>query len=217
MGCDVHMYMEVRDKEQCWHEVSRQTVVHDPLGDSQRIVNEYWYPGRNYDEFAILADVRNGYGFAGVDTGDGYVPLAKPKGLPDDVSLSIRERSDSWDIDGHSHSFLTLKELIADEDYWSQTTKKRGIVTNKQAEEFYGQGKLPDSWSGGMSPWPNDTHQQIEWQVTYRDQAYMIHHHLIPAMHDMISYYGAGRIMNDYKNDYRMGAEDVRLVFWFDN
>jgi hypothetical protein len=41
---------------------------------------------RNYDWFAILADVRNGRGFAGVSTGEGFNVTAMPKGLPDDIS-----------------------------------------------------------------------------------------------------------------------------------
>lgn len=53
------------------------------------------YHGRNYDVFAILADVRNGRGFAGIETGDGFVPIlgfgeAALRGLPDDLSPELR-------------------------------------------------------------------------------------------------------------------------------
>jgi hypothetical protein len=44
---------------------------------------------RNYDVFSILADVRNGYGFAGVKTSSGFTPIAGGRGLPDDLSEGI--------------------------------------------------------------------------------------------------------------------------------
>ena len=46
--------------------------------------------------FAILAGVRNGYGFAGCDTGDGFRPIAPPRGLPGDVSPEVAEEARRW-------------------------------------------------------------------------------------------------------------------------
>ena len=33
--------------------------------------------------------------------------------LPDDVSVEIEDLSDEWGMDGHSHNYLTLKELMS--------------------------------------------------------------------------------------------------------
>lgn len=86
-----------------------------------RKYHENWYNGRNYNLFAMLADVRNGSGFAGVQTGVGF----EPRGLPDDVTPGHYDETADDYVGGfnygdHSFSYLTLKELL---DYdWTQTT-----------------------------------------------------------------------------------------------
>jgi hypothetical protein len=47
--------------------------------------------GRGYDVFAILGNVRNGTGFAGVKTSSGFVPISDGRGIPDDLSPQIRD------------------------------------------------------------------------------------------------------------------------------
>ena len=86
MGCDIHMYAEIR-KENKWEKVGR--IFENPWYSEDREESEWNtpltdepYDGRNYDLFAILADVRNGRGFAGCVTGDRFNPIAEPKGLP---------------------------------------------------------------------------------------------------------------------------------------
>ena len=44
------------------------------------------YGDRNYNLFAILANVRNGTAFAGCKTGEGFNPISNPKGVPSDAS-----------------------------------------------------------------------------------------------------------------------------------
>lgn len=67
MGCDIHSVAQVQEDGK-W-----KTVEVRVAGDD-----------RNYDSFAVLADVRNGSGFAGVKTGEGWDYIAEPRGLPDD-------------------------------------------------------------------------------------------------------------------------------------
>lgn len=67
MGTDIHLFVE-----------TRVNGVWELRSDAPR------FSGRNYNEFAILAGVRNGTGFAGCDT-DGFAPIAEPRGLPDDM------------------------------------------------------------------------------------------------------------------------------------
>ena len=38
---------------------------------------------RDYNSFAVLGDVRNGLGFAGVKTGEGFNYITARRGLPD--------------------------------------------------------------------------------------------------------------------------------------
>ena len=60
------------------------------------------YSGRNYNLFGALAGVRSDF--------DMITDYAR--GLPNDVSDEVCEISDSWDVDGHSHNYITLRELI---------------------------------------------------------------------------------------------------------
>lgn len=89
MGADIHSYAEVRQSS-----------------------NSKWLPAinnmpcdRNYWAFAVLADVRNGIGFAGIKTGSPVTPIAPPRGLPDDRAEI------AGDLGDHSYSWVTLAEL----------------------------------------------------------------------------------------------------------
>ena len=93
MGCDIHLYVE-RKVEGAWKSV--HDFAPDKYGEGVADVSyeDRWYSDRNYDLFAILADVRNGHGFAGVATGEGFTPIADPKGIPADCDPQIKARSD---------------------------------------------------------------------------------------------------------------------------
>lgn len=156
MGCDIHLYVEKRVEGQ-WVSADRW-VPNEYAGEEgeegmEVAYESRFYSGRNYDLFAILADVRNGKGFAGIKTGEGFVPIADPRGLPDDVSEQIKADSDRWGIDGHSHSWLTLGELLAYD--WTQGTTKQGVVNGPQYFEWNrwrrGKGEGPDEYCGGVS------------------------------------------------------------------
>lgn len=166
MGCDIHMYVEHK-QDGVWK--SADIWKPDKYFDSkyetvQKDIVEYedrFYAGRNYDLFAILANVRNGYGFAGTDTGDGFIPISEPRGLPDDVSELIKDESEDWGPDGHSHSWLTLKELL--EYDWGQVTKHRGWVSQPVYTLWLKDGKRgePRSYSGHVSG-PDIEHISVE-------------------------------------------------------
>ena len=48
----------------------------------------------------------------------GYVPIAKPRGLPFDVSPEVVAISEWWGDEGFSHSYLTVAELLGYD--WTQ-------------------------------------------------------------------------------------------------
>jgi len=83
MGCDIHGYIEIK--------IGNTWVAYKEI--------DIW---RDYELFSIMADVRN-YN----DT----KPISKPRGLPLDVSALSKASSDAWDEDGHSHSWISCKEM----------------------------------------------------------------------------------------------------------
>jgi len=188
MGCDIHMFAEKKVNGK-WEQVGKifenpyysedreSTVDQDGFEWNPKLTNQP-YKARNYDLFAILADVRNGRGFAGVNTGEGFNPISSPKGLPkdiskellneeicavgkDDLELSdlqrwvekgyskwVEENISCTNPDYHSHSWFTLKEL---KDYdWHQITMKRGTISLNQYKKLKENGGSPDGWSGSV-------------------------------------------------------------------
>jgi hypothetical protein len=115
-----------------------------------------WDIDRDYDCFAILADVRNGYGFAGVSTGQGFEPilsftdkdgeLEHRRGWPSDCSPELKNH----EID-HSPSWLTLRELQAF-DWTGQIARKTGVVTLPAYVQWRDAKtkRAPDRYSGGV-------------------------------------------------------------------
>ncbi len=147
MGCDIHFYVEKKDGDQ-WVSADNWTDDKYEPGTLSIDYDDRFYNGRNYNLFAILADVRNGVGFAGCDTGDAFVPIASPRGLPSDVSPQIQRESGEYGSHGHSHSYFTVAELKAYD--WAQSTKHRGWVDAWNFEVWRTEGK-PHNWSGGVS------------------------------------------------------------------
>ncbi len=99
---------------------------------------------RNYLLFAVLANVRNSFGFAGLDAGDPIAFIDDPRGLPEDCSLEWKELVDQWGVDGHSHSYFTVAE-IQDWDGWDQITVNRAVTSASEYEEYMLTGKQPSS------------------------------------------------------------------------
>jgi hypothetical protein len=125
---------------------------------------------RNYDLFAILADVRNGTGFGGIVTGAGFVPISEPRGFPEDVdprSIGYGEdelegdpedhelKEDLWGskADGqHDETWLLLSEIL-DYDY-SQKTIQCGYMKEEDYARYRESGVLQtycgSVWGGGV-------------------------------------------------------------------
>lgn len=206
MGCDIHLFVEAKNnKTGKWE--------YKPYAPE--------YGSRNYDAFAMLADVRNGWGFAGVVTGDGFNVIAEPKGFPQDASPELQQENEDWSGDGHSHSFLTLKELL--EYDWNQVTKHEGVVDKRGYIEAKENGGKPKHWCGGVSG-PKikhisneemdkvilvsdssaDYHTVIRWDETYKNSAGLFYSVFLPEL-------------KEFAKSSNLSEEDVRIVFWFDN
>jgi len=96
MGCDIIIRTEVKRNGK-W----TSGDLYKKIGKEFQIIEIY--DGRSYSLFTILADVRN---YNGVMT-----PISKPRGIPEDASEEYKNLCESWGVDGHSHSYLTLKEM----------------------------------------------------------------------------------------------------------
>ncbi len=100
MGCDIHLYNEKKVNGK-WITADANWGIQYPEEDpTPDVPYEERYSGRDYDLFGYLANVRKDSEYA-ID----------PRGLPEDVCLLVKTRSDQWDCDGHSHSYLTFTEL----------------------------------------------------------------------------------------------------------
>lgn len=224
MGCDIHMYAEVKIRSE-WRTVGRifeydyydakaPTTIewynYEGEWESNQILTIHPYDSRNYRLFAILADVRNS---------DCIKPISDPRNIPDDVSDFVKHQSNEYGIDGHSHSWLSLTEL---ESYpWDGLITSYGVVDQSQYKEFKRTGR-PDGWCGGvMGKYVvmvdnedmdriianniNDDYSyytNIEWQWPASDATRDFSSVTLPAL----------RLLLD-----KQGIEDVRIVFWFDN
>jgi len=227
MGCDIHLYTEILNNKGKWVPNDKwedNPYNYEEEGDPHRGVhydNQVWSE-RNYTLFAILADVRNNYGFAGVNLGNRFNPISDPKGLPHDVSDEIKGESDRWGGDGHSHSHLSLSELLNYD--WLQVITRRGVVNLDNYKSWRWDKECPESWSGTVSggsvkivemeeadklldasssssssPFTTNWYVNIEWRQLYASCVEKFPLHTIPLLQEM------GK------------PDEVRIVFWFDN
>lgn len=102
MGCDIHSHAE--------HKVDGKWKVIPGLTP---------FDWRSYGMYGFLAGVRN---YSAVP------PISEPRGTPDDAAPEIRESWESWDMDGHSHSWLSVAELSSFN--YDQEMEDRRVMRN---------------------------------------------------------------------------------------
>jgi hypothetical protein len=140
MGTDIHGRIQSRwNDNHKWH-------------DSGEIERD-----RNYLMFAILANVRNGSGFAGVATHEPIVPIDEPRGLPDDaddvaqVWTTGNTKADvECDYGEHSQSWLLLSEILA-WPHWNDGLARTGVVSRAEYDRIQKEGGPPKDYCGGIS------------------------------------------------------------------
>lgn len=175
MGCDIHAVFQAKRNDK-WADVP----------------SPKWDQDRHYFLFAWLANVRNGYGFAGVPTHTAITPISEPRGYPPDFDVDDDEhpttmeaidpkrrgwmeddekrRPTAW-MGDHSHSWLTADEILAAPR--PSNVLKTGVVTLALFKAWDGQSE-PAEWCGDI--WggksvisepseitPTTTHVRIEW------------------------------------------------------
>lgn len=142
-------------------------VVKDKFGNvvSKQPIKTNWNFDRNYTLFAILAGVRNGYGFAGCYRHEPLQPIAEGRGIPEFISV-VEERTEElynkyygrWDdeeefgcwLGDHSYTHMTVNEILEWKG-WNNHLSQGGVVSVEHYEETVAKGKEPESWCGGIS------------------------------------------------------------------
>lgn len=205
MGCDIHVAVERR--------VDGRWELAGTEGDLDLDF------GRNYVLFGVLANVRNGYGVAGFDTGDPTPCIQQDRGIPDDVSEDLyrlifsKDPEDFW-IGDHSFGWVSLAELEAFD--WDQPRTARGVIGTGEVLNLVKYGR-PSRWSAWVSGpgveivdppeiarriIAGDTHDElyarVEWTLPIREQT-SFPDKILPKL----------RELGD--------PEDVRIVFGFDS
>jgi hypothetical protein len=218
MGTDIHAVFQARENG-AWHDIHSD-----------------WPQNRHYFLFAWLANVRNGYGFAGVRTHTPVVPIAKPRGLPDDFAVddasehittsdtlnawrrAVHEKyPDEYGLpDGgyrmwmgdHSHSWLTAGEIL---NAQRPGATMCGVVDRKVYAVWDGHSQ-PPMWDGDVAG--RDVHivDDLDFVGDWPPKE---------ATHVRIRWQTPDNALDYFVDEVRRLVEqhgtDVRLVFGFDS
>ncbi len=131
MGCDIHIMTERFDGKR-WINADFYT----PNGKGGFDIVPI-YDGRNYNLFAILANVRNDYN---------NIPVVSPnRGIPKDASEEVKKSFEGDDY-LHSANWLTLAELKS----YAHPTKYGGLML-KEDGNLVDAGEMPLSWCQGTT------------------------------------------------------------------
>lgn len=124
MGCDIHSFAEKK------------------VGDRYEMIPDLApFDWRDYGMYGFLAGVRN---YSAVPV------LAQPRDLPDDLSPGVRERAEDWSADAHTHSWLSVTELLAF-DYDKPVEDRR--YTRQEAPNFFNGAATAEPGEGKSMPW----------------------------------------------------------------
>lgn len=210
MGCDIHMFVEYKRSKGV-----RGTV------EGKKVHNEQWVNGDNFrkipfydpeydsSEFEVVElDGNRDYALFATIAGvrmytDECIPVSEPKGLPHDVCEFVKKESDEYGDDGHSHSWLTLKEL---RDYQALNPKfKYSGLLDEQQRHNLDHGIQPDHWCQGTN---QPGYKRRDWEVD-NDSLKRLIERMQQRAHELMQ---CEWEVYDTALD-----EKIRIVFWFDN
>jgi len=198
MGCDIHLFTE-RKREingvEKWVNIDRFKI--SPYGSGNEV--EHFelvelYGDRNYRLFSMLANVRNYHN---------NPVISEPKGFPTDCSDYVNKQKESWEGEGHSHSYLTLHE-IKEFRKKHKVTKYSGMMSPENAA-LVDKGEMPNSWCQATRI-PN--HVYREWECTDDTLSDLVNKLEERAFEEFWLEIDSDSSQNEHK---------IRIVFWFDN
>ena len=218
MGCDIHMYCEVRTKKHGWAKVGR--IFKNPYFERGRRISvesdnyiqnapttDQPYCGRNYDLFALLADVRNS---------GRITPIADPRGMPSDLSPEMQGIVRRYGRDAHSHSYFTLAELLA-VPWKTNIVKHTGYVDAASYKSYLTLG-YPDTWAanvGGLHTY-KISERQMKTRISkgLSAEGYYCLVSWTEFLGEAVEHF----LTTTLKELKHLGnPDDVRIVFFFDN
>ena len=108
-----------------------------------------------------------------------------------------KEFADEWKGDGHSYSYITMRELLKWRDKttrkWKKLKKKYDVI--KRPDDYYGDYIMID-----------------ETNIVFKEEHHMLDY-LIRILKDKMDKYFYCWSDEDFYNK----GDDFRIVFWFDN
>ena len=78
MGTDIHVICQVKDNGK-WIDNPIKIFPHYDFELKSDVLKDFPNDTRDYDWFSVLANVRNGRGFSGIKTGDGFSFISEPR------------------------------------------------------------------------------------------------------------------------------------------
>jgi hypothetical protein len=153
---------------------------------------------RHYDMFGCLFGVRNYAGF---------VPVVEQRGMPDDASHEVKD--DWWHTISKAHTWISWEEIRGID--WDEPAEKLDQRVHYYQRDENGEWRFYQKAAGGYPPHIKvDKEQAIEIDgILYkvermvRRDALVYQWEFLFKMMEMLA--------------ERYGAENVRLVVWFDN
>jgi hypothetical protein len=141
MGTDVESTIEVRAST-----ISEQDRINfvdiNQLGDDKWVMlpDNPWDENRDYFLFAVLAGVRNGYGFGGAPRHVPVTPITEDRGLPENHPWN----DDPCNRYNHSQTWVLGSELMAWFNGTVHEVQESGVLTMDEFKKW--DGKQPDSY-----------------------------------------------------------------------
>lgn len=143
MGTDVHSIFEVK-KEIFLDKHPELSLLVDTSQDWIQISENPWSENRDYLLFAVLANVRNGYGFGGLYRHEPLEPITDHRGIPDDFSAEYQIKDSWWG--NHSHTWLLGSEFMNWYNGDIISLVHTGYISKKEFDKW--DGNEPDCYSG---------------------------------------------------------------------
>lgn len=171
MGTDIHIAVQAH-LDGAWTDITEQALplkakvnkiwnkdpeyAHFSQEEKQEIMRQYFIhspEGRNYTLFALLANVRNGYGFAGCEI---FNPIKhfELKGVPEELEDEV-DNEGYYNGGYHSYNHFTYQELVKSK-LWNQKITVKGFVKLNSFLEFIQAAKTdenatPSNYCGDVS------------------------------------------------------------------
>lgn len=138
--------------------------------------------------------------------------ISEPRGVPKDMHKQTREEYKSELEWSHSHSWLTLQELIDYKDKYDDV-KLSGMVSPEEAYELAIYGLAPTEWCEFTT---NSSWVYREWQSDNSRFVGNLLECLYTRFDEMFYVYN---FYSDAEKDQkrREYAKNAKIVFWFDS